>query len=364
MAITTNVLSKLVKRYGPNMGRVVHAVAEETGLAASKVSKLIKSAGPLKSEFDFKTIFHHGTPKGTMSRTAASLGQDAAKPIDRHAPGLSTAKPHFWKSSRIGRKQLDRYRYEDFYAPFEELAPSRGGAFGPGTYLSRNPFWSQEMAVRKGDPRMISRNSPRGPNEPSIVPYVLKKGWKGRFVGNSDYTDQLGSNQQKLFNVTPIGRGGERWKTGVDGWPVSPLPPLTKRELKKMDDDYKRFIPEKRTRESLELKMKAGWNPRGEKLYDQWGSLDDIEKASKARSTVNDFIKRVSIKATEKSLRKRGKIGVYKPGDNYWPEEHVIFPGLEKEWVRHPLARFQKRIGGTFASLLPLISMLRGKREE
>jgi len=350
MSITTNVLSKLVKSYGPNMGRVIHAVVEETGLAASKVSKLIRSAGPLKSEFDFKTIFNHGTPKDTMSRTAASLGQDAAKPIKSYG----------------SREELDKWRYEDFYAPFEELTPSRGGAFGRGTYLSRNPFWSQEMAVRKVDPRMkAGMRYPPLRREPSIIPYVLKKGWKGRFVGNSDYTDELGANRGRLFDVTPIGRRLWHWEATLNrGSPDTPIPSLTKRQLKKMDDDYKRFIPNKKLREQLEEQMKKGWMSHGEKLYDQWGTLTQVEAASKARSIVNDFIKRGAIKATEKSLRERGKIGVYKPGDKWWPEEHVIFPGLEKEWVRHPLARFQNRIGGTFASLLPLISMLRGKREE
>ena len=367
-------LATLVKRYGPNMGRVIHAVAEETGLAASQVSKLLKSAGPLKSKFDFKTIFHHGTPTNTISRRAASRGYDVGKVFP------------FEKGMSVKNRPKD---YERLYAPFEEIAPSRGGALGPGTYLSRDPFWSLQMAVRKADPRVrtVERYYPRpggqlgqtayveeailnpvGRNEPSIIPYILKKGWKDRLIGKEAFDDVADAKIQLIDNymmskyhdigrftnpklyeeiIKPVSLGGRFVR--APGF-------YNKGEKKTLQAMFNDMVP-KDERMGLTKKYKQWLTEelpdsmrRGSSNYDEPALYQDLQKYARG--------------AAQKSLAKEGKIGIYKPASEYWPEEHLIFPGLEKEWVRHPLARFQKEIGGTFASLLPLISLLRGQREE
>ena len=360
-------LATLVKRYGPNMGRIVHAVAEETGLAASQVSKMLKSAGPLKRKWDWKTIFHHGTPSKTLSRKVASRGYD------------------------VGKVSKDRPEgYEKLYAPFEEIAPSRGGALGSGTYLSRDPFWSLQMAVRKADPRMatVEKYYPRpggqlgqtayveeailnpvGRNEPSIVPYILKKGWKDRLIGKEAFDDVADAKIQLIDNymmskyhdigkftnpklyeeiIKPFSLGGRFVR--APGF-------YNKGEKKTLQAMFNDMVPRnerrgltKKYKRWLTHELPADWMRKGSSNYDEPALYQAMQKYARG--------------AAQKSLAKEGKIGIYKPASAYWPEEHVIFPGLEKEWVRHPLARFQEEIGGTFASLLPLISLLRGKREE
>ena len=94
------------------------------------------------------------------------------------------------------------------------------------------------------------------------------------------------------------------------------------------------------------------WNPS----FRDFSEMDELG--------LGEYLQNLAKIAARKSLVEKGKIGVWLPPGRWRPGENVIFPGVEKEWVRHPLARFQNEIGGTFASLLPLISMLRGQREE
>ena len=125
--------------------------------------------------------------------------------------------------------------------------------------------------------------------------------------------------------------------------------------------DFRRVVPKKADRKIIKKEV------------------DDYMWALKRDPSMTfDYDRSDMQRIIEKSIRekfiKQGKIGVSKKRGpmpstmsqwgKEWPDEHTIFPGLEKEWVRHPLARFQKEIGGTFASLLPLISLLRGQREE
>ena len=65
-------------------------------------------------------------------------------------------------------------------------------------------------------------------------------------------------------------------------------------------------------------------------------------------------------KATLGRWKKRGYSG-YKGDPSV---EAVIWPGEEKKVLRHVLADFLDEYGGITAGLLPLISLLRGKREE
>ena len=322
MSITTNVLSKLVKSYGPNMGRVVHAVAEETGLAASKVAKkLLGRGGPLKSEFDFENLFHHATPGSTPSRAVAARGGDPLAALKRGKP--------------MG----------EHLAPFEHIKPSSGGALGSGTYVSRDPLWSFRMGTR---PSVVESSVDYSPADPaSIIPYILKKGWKDRMVPSNIFRDETSSTEGIVRSYLNKHH--------------SPKTLAEKMERSLGGSDFRRVIPKAADRKIIKKEVD-----------------DFMLAAERDRSMTFDYNQSAMQRIIEKSIRekfiKQGKIGVSKERGPMpsglsrwgkdWPEEHVIFPGLEKEHVRHPFARFQNRIGGTFASLLPLISMLRGKREE
>ena len=121
-------LATLVKNYGPNMGRIVHAVAEETGIAASKVAKkLLSRGGPLKSKFDFGTIFHHATPGATPSRLVAARGGDPLAALKKGVERGLVRNP----------KPMGEH-----LAPFEHIRPSSSGASWAGTYFSRDPLFS------------------------------------------------------------------------------------------------------------------------------------------------------------------------------------------------------------------------------
>ena len=339
-------LATLVKRYGPNMGRIVHAVAEETGLAASKVSKMLKSAGPLKSKWDFETIFHHATPGATPSRLVAARGGDPLAAL---------------KKGKTRGEHL---------APFEEMKPSGAGHedyLGPGTYLSREPLFSFRMGTRGKDPRMSlfgrAIRNPAKRKEPSVVPYVLRKGWKGRMVTEKDY----------MAEAKNVGHDIEEYMLNRFYW-YKDLPDYRKLKLPEWEATFRRIVPEKADRDMLTKMWKKTGRGGGKKSsvkMDRFGNVKDF----------NFYSERAAQEATRKALAQRGKIGIHRPTTKippgipsvakpgtylkgFYPEEHVLFPGLEKEWLRHPLARFQKEIGGTFASLLPLISLLRGKREE
>jgi len=360
-------LAKLVKNYGPSMGRVIHDVAEETGIAASKVASMIRGSGPLKSKFDFENIFYHATPIKTLSRKAASRGGDPLEGLKRGVERGLVREPK---------------TMEQLVAPFEELIPSGHGKLGPGSYFSRNPFWSLEMAVRKSDPRMASVFNPRRRNEPSIIPYVLKQGWKDRFISKEALDDVVGakknaiedyllaqyhnigkSTNPKLYEkiIKSASKGGEFLRPGWNkygGPPVSTVrvPPalldMTWRKKRALRAVFKDIVPRNERKELIKKYKLWLKNPRPDPSFSSWSVEPDIMGFAR--------------EAARKSLAKEGKIGIYQPAGP-WPwkhEEHLIFPGLEKEWVRHPLARFQNEIGGTFASLLPLISLLRGKREE
>jgi len=362
MAIAVNILSKLIKSYAPKMGRVIRAVSEETGMHPRQVKRMIDEAGPLKSKFDFGTIFHHATPIKTPSRRAM---------MENSFSGTAASRGH-----DVGPMAAARGEH---YAPFDELIPSEKGKFGPGTYLSRNPLWSFEMAVRKGDPRMASVLNPIRRNEPSNIPYVLKKGWKDRFISKEALDDVVGakrnaiedyllaqyhnigkSTNPKLYEkiVKSASEGGEFLRPGwnkVGGPPVSTVrvPPalldMTWRKKRALRAMFKDIVPRNERKELIKKYKLWLKNPRPDPSFSSWSVEPDIMEIAR--------------EAARKSLAKEGKIGIYQPA-GLWPEEHLIFPGLEKEWVRHPLARFQNEIGGTFASLLPLISLLRGQREE
>jgi len=65
-------------------------------------------------------------------------------------------------------------------------------------------------------------------------------------------------------------------------------------------------------------------------------------------------------KAALERWKKRGYSGFRHRGSL----EANIWPGEEKKVLRHLLADFKEEYGGLTVGLLPLISMLRGKREE
>jgi hypothetical protein len=339
MSIAINILSKLVKNYGPKMGRVIHAVAEETGLRPRQVKRMMDEAGPLKSKFDFGTIFHHSTPMPTPSRVVAVRG---GNPLEALKKGKTKG---------------------EHLVPFEEIKPSGTGHedyLGPGTYLSRKPLFAFRMGTRDKDPRtgLFGRaiRNPAKRKEPSVVPYVLRKGWKGRMVTEKDY----------MAEAKKAGQGIEDYMMNRFFW-YNDFPKYRKSKLPEWEATFRSIVPEKADRDML-TKM---WRKSDKKVrMDRFGDVKDFRFYSE----------RAAQKATRKALAQRGKIGIHRPttkipkapetakagtfAKGFYPEEHVLFPGLEKYWMRHPLARFQNEIGGTFASLLPLISMLRGKREE
>ena len=336
MSIAARILSKLVKNYGPKMGNVIHAVSEETGMRPRQVKQMMDEAGPLKSKFDFGTIFHHSTPKPTPSRVVAVRGGD---PLEALKKGKTKG---------------------EHLAPFEEIKPSGLGDLGPGTYLSREPLWAFRMGTRDKDPRrgLFGRaiRNPAKRKEPSVVPYVLRKGWKGRMVTEKDYMAEAKKAEQ----------GIQDYMMNRFFW-YNDFPDYRKSKLPEWEATFRRIVPKKADRDMLTKK----WRKSDKKVgMDRFGDVKDF----------GFYSERAAQKATREALAQRGKIGIHRPTTKIpkapetakagkgsrgsYLEEHVLFPGLEKRWMRHPLAKFQNEIGGTFASLLPLISMLRGKREE
>jgi len=328
---------------------------------------LRKSAtGPLRRKFG-KNVWWHATPeeipKGKVVPFEAFKDvrdKDVERELVKRGTYLAQKKSF---AEQMGRRLLPNYGQE----PGPTIMPL---VLRKGTrFLKENPRTIEREALR---PRHVF-SSDSYQNIPLGQRLIANKKIRNDFADElldalepneikvlERYTGALGTKGTKALDAYIEKTGGRRGFPGRSE---------IKRKLRQSFDRAWEGHPD----EVLDVIKQYDLHPNFKNL-DEFGRPERIkffenvavQLGSEYSNQLRKVMEKMGVllpkirKATLERWKKRGYSG-YKGDPSV---EAVIWPGEEKKVLRHLLADFKEEYGGLTAGLLPLISMLRGKREE
>ena len=351
-------------------------LAKQTGKSQDEILGMFRksAAGPLRKKFG-KNPWYHGTPEQIPKGKVVPF--EAFKDVPTKDVGvreLVREGTYLAQDKDFARQMGQRLMFDQgTTVPTNMPLVLRKGT----KFLKEQPWWLERAAL---NPRhefgslsqlsskrgVVERNTLRNdfadelldaldPNEikvlerftgtlgskghKAISAYVEKTGGRRGFPGRSEYKK---------------GRIGNFGNRGADDvLDVITEYNLLPRRVRAIDRAMNRLSTEPFSKGPAPDKIKFFENVAHQLGSEYSGQL------RKVMEKIGGLLPQVR-KATLERWKKRGYSG-YK-GD---PEvEAIIWPGEEKKVLRHVLADFQEEYGGITAGLLPLISLLRGKREE
>ena len=377
-------------------------LAKQTGKSQDQILGMFRKSaqGPLRKKFG-KNVWWHGTPEQVPKGKVAPFeafkdvrGKDAGRDLLRQGTYLAPDKEF---AEQMGRR-LMRTSGQEVGPTNMPLVLRKGTKF-----LKESPWWLEREAL---NPRhefgslsqlgsKLGYNLAAGPGGRQVrrkvrQRHILRNDFADELLNALDpneikvlerYTGALGTKGYKALVAYVEKTGGRAGFPGRSKWgdasyrrPGGSLVRRTKpgqygrgQDLLDVIERYN-LLPKHLRPTANELftgkHLLTGVGPSPDKIKffedvaRQFGS-EYSGQLRKVMEKMGGVLPQVR-KATLERWKKRGYSG-FKENPS---QEAVIWPGEEKKVLRHILADFKEEYGGLTAGLLPLISLLRGKREE